>query len=850
MLILPQVIDPNDYRDDITKLVRDKTGRELTLNGDLSMSVFPWLGIRTEQLSLSQPEEIGGSMMQVETAQLQVKLLPLLSGGLEIDTVVLEQPQLRFVTLANGVNSLSGLTDSEAENEVETVEDESADPAKALALGIQGVEITNGRLEWDDRSAQQHYQLNDFNLVTGNLIGDELADINLSGTVLDLSGGNAEVPDMMLSMSGKALIDIDNLLVTVKDLVSEVTYDAYELAAELSDVNFDANTSLLNASALTIKAAGAVDTTSFDTTTILNTLSFDLDAALLKVNGLSVDAVGSLAETNFDTKTTLASMSYNLDVSQANVSELAVKGSYDNLPLSLLVPDIAANVEAQTASLSSIKFAMDDLNANISNLKVTHFIDNLAATGSLDIPGFNVASLLKKLEIDYQAADETALNNVAFSTNFDAGLEKTALDKIKLTLDQTSLVGDFSASNYMDGAIPAIKFDLSLDALDLDRYLSPEDEAAAESEGDSVGGAEALVLPMAVFKDINANGSFKADELISAGVKLTDINVLVESTPGRVAITPKASLYDGELAGSMVFTEEGDTSTLHVKNTIGVVDLAKFLTDAEITEQLTGLGTVDVDLTVVEKAGVQSNSGTIKLSAKDGSIQGVDIKSMIDTAYSTYQSFQGNASTDDAEEGTSSEDDATGFAELLGTFTLNDFNLNNEDFKINAPFFRIAGNGDIDLAAQNLDYTLNVAVVKSAGGQGGQSVDKLDGITLPIRLRGSLTAPKYSLDLKALYASLAKQKVNEKKTEFLQEELGIETDGDASTKDILKGLLMKEVLGDEEPADSLATPEATTEKTNIDSNATTSEESAEEVPLTKKEQREERKRQLLESLFN
>jgi len=791
MLILPQVIDPNDYRDDITKLVRDKTGRELTLNGDLSMSVFPWLGIRTEQLSLSQPEEIGGSMMQVETA------------------VVLEQPQLRFVTLANGVNSLSGLTDSEAENEVETVEDESADPAKALALGIQGVEITNGHLEWDDRSAQQHYQLNDFNLVTGNLIGDELADINLSGTVLDLSGGNAEVPDMMLSMSGKALIDIDNLLVTVKDLVSEVTYDAYELAAELSDVNFDANTSLLNASALTIKAAGAVDTTSFDTTTILNTLSFDLDAALLKVNGLSVDAVGSLAETNFDTKTTLASMSYNLDVSQANVSELAVKGSYDNLPLSLLVPDIAANVEAQTASLSSIKFAMDDLNANISNLKVTHFIDNLAATGSLDIPGFNVASLLKKLEIDYQAADETALNNVAFSTNFDAGLEKTALDKIKLTLDQTSLVGDFSASNYMDGAIPAIKFDLSLDALDLDRYLSPEDEAAAESEGDSVGGAEALVLPMAVFKDINANGSFKADELISAGVKLTDINVLVESTPGRVAITPKASLYDGELAGSMVFTEEGDTSTLHVKNTIGVVDLAKFLTDAEITEQLTGLGTVDVDLTVVEKAGVQSNSGTIKLSAKDGSIQGVDIKSMIDTAYSTYQSFQGNASTDDAEEGTSSEDDATGFAELLGTFTLNDFNLNNEDFKINAPFFRIAGNGDIDLAAQNLDYTLNVAVVKSAGGQ-----------------------------------------VNEKKTEFLQEELGIETDGDASTKDILKGLLMKEVLGDEESADSLATPEATTEKTNIDSNATTSEESAEEVPLTKKEQREERKRQLLESLFN
>jgi len=107
--------------------------------------------------------------------------------------------------------------------------------------------------------------------------------------------------------------------------------------------------------------------------------------------------------------------------------------------------------------------------------------------------------------------------------------------------------------------------------------------------------------------------------------------------------------------------------------------------------------------------------------------------------------------------------------------------------------------------------------------------------------------------MEALYSSLAKQKVNEKKNEYLQEKLGIEAEGDASTKDILKGLLMKEVLDEEETTstDSLNTPDATAAKTNVDADVGETEVSAEEeTPLTKKELREERKRQLLESLFN
>ena len=41
LVLVVVFVDPNDYRDDIERMVEQKTGRELTLSGDLKLSVFP-----------------------------------------------------------------------------------------------------------------------------------------------------------------------------------------------------------------------------------------------------------------------------------------------------------------------------------------------------------------------------------------------------------------------------------------------------------------------------------------------------------------------------------------------------------------------------------------------------------------------------------------------------------------------------------------------------------------------------------------------------------------------------------------------------------------------------------------
>ncbi|MBT8114254.1 MAG: AsmA family protein, partial [Arenicella sp.] len=89
--ILPRVFEPNELRDTLVKLIERETDRQLQIDGDLSYSVFPWLGVNIEQLSFSQPPQIGyqdGPMLKVAAAQLRVKLVPLLSRRLEVDTVI------------------------------------------------------------------------------------------------------------------------------------------------------------------------------------------------------------------------------------------------------------------------------------------------------------------------------------------------------------------------------------------------------------------------------------------------------------------------------------------------------------------------------------------------------------------------------------------------------------------------------------------------------------------------------------------------------------------------------------------------------------------------------------------
>ena len=764
-LIVPRVVNPNDYRDDIAVLVKQKTGRELALNGDLSVSVFPWLGVRAHDVSFSQPDGFAkGNMLQVGEVDLKVKFLPLLQKKVEVATIILKQPTIHIITNKQGVTSLDGLGgDSTSEQENTQTTQQTA--GSALALVVQGIHLEDGNIIWDDLQTEQLLQVRNLNVETGNLLGDELVPLSMEGELLD-----SNTPDITgFDMSGMARINIATQQVDLKALQANVERGEFDLQ------------------------------TGFDEAVVKSDMSVVVNGLTIQSQALDTE-IGEAQINGF-----VPSASFKPDSGVLRLSAMQASGKIEQRPLLIESRNIELNINQQTLAMPLLTMQSEDLQIAFSNVQGRRIIDAPDIMAVLNIQPFDAQKLLNELDIDFEPADEEALREMALSTRLSGSLDELSLSNTKLIIDDTTLTGNIFIQNFSK---PAVSFGLQLDEIDLDRYLpvSEDDEENEDMEKDTSIAASAMVVPMALFKELNANGSFKADKFKSGGVELQAIDVIVASTPGNVTITPNAQLYDGSIGGKVEYTEQGDNAQLRIKNSIDLVDLSSLLTAAEVTDQLSGIGSLDIDVLIQETAGRQTNSGTIKLLAKNGAIQGINIKKILDETKAKYNELRGK----EVESAQYDENDETRFAELLGTFNLNDFVLSNKDFVLKAPLFRVHGDGDINIAQQNLDYTVGLSVVNTSRGQGGESLDNLKGITIPVRFTGDITEPEYKIDFKALYESVAKQKVDEKKDEYLERKLGVEGGSQLSSKELLRQALLKEVedkYGDEEQTTNAQTNE-------------------------------------------
>jgi AsmA protein len=595
--------------------------------------------------------------------------------------------------------------------------------------------------------------LNDLNLVTGNLIGSDLADINLSATVLDSSN-----PDVIeISLDGKMRIDTQSGQIAAKEMELSLQQAQQKLGVEIDDFTFNQSDSALQ----------------------LTGLATSINVAMEGIPKVALESK-------------LPSLSFKGATQEVAIDDFTVTGSLENREINFALPSLRVNMQAQTVSMESLTLQSEDLSLTLSDMKVNDLANAAMASGTIELPAFNAAQLIKDLGVDYQASDQTALNKLGFKTQFSGGTKGVGLTDMELIVDESQLAGSFSAN--IEEA-PVIEFDMVLNQLDLDRYLpiasATEEASDVQTEGDVAEetSADAGSVPLDALKGINANGSFTAGKLVAGGVSLNDIDVQVVSSMGQLTITPKANLYDGTLAGDISFTESSEALSLKVNNQIKSVNLEKLLTAADVTDQLSGTGSLGIDLEISEIAGQQNRQGSVSILARDGAIKGVDIKAMIEKASSLFGSSDDDETDQSEVDGAGQEDDETRFAELTGTFNLNNNIISNNDFSMKAPLFRVNGEGSIDLASESLNYLVSVAVVNSSDGQGGESLEHLNGVTIPVRLSGAMTQPSYAIDMKELYKSMARKKIDEKKSQFLEEKLGIKGGEKLSSKGLLQSVL-------------------------------------------------------------
>ncbi|MGR9071519.1 MAG: AsmA family protein [Gammaproteobacteria bacterium] len=195
-ITLPFFIDPNDFKPEIKSLVKENTGRTIDIEGDLQLSVFPWLGISTGKVSLGNaPGFPETPFAEVSESNVRVKLVPLLSKKIEISRIVLKGLSLNLTKNKDGSSNWEDLNNARKEKEKKRTapeksspvpkKDEPSLPPSLASLAIAGISVNDAEIVWDDRSADRRIELKNLNLETDALEFDEPVDIDLSVKLLN-----------------------------------------------------------------------------------------------------------------------------------------------------------------------------------------------------------------------------------------------------------------------------------------------------------------------------------------------------------------------------------------------------------------------------------------------------------------------------------------------------------------------------------------------------------------------------------------------------------------------------------------------------------------------------------------
>ncbi|AZL71852.1 AsmA family protein [Pseudomonas oryziphila] len=176
---LTHLFDPNDYKDEIRQLARDKAHVELTLNGDIGWSLFPWLGLELHEASIATLNNPKVPFADLQMLGLSVRVLPLLRREVQMSDVRVEGLNLTLTRDANGHGNWEDigkpLPDPAVANAPATAPGEApaSEPSKpetserSVKLDIDSLTVNNARVQFTDEKAGQSYGAESIQLSTG-----------------------------------------------------------------------------------------------------------------------------------------------------------------------------------------------------------------------------------------------------------------------------------------------------------------------------------------------------------------------------------------------------------------------------------------------------------------------------------------------------------------------------------------------------------------------------------------------------------------------------------------------------------------------------------------------------------
>jgi AsmA protein len=379
--------------------------------------------------------------------------------------------------------------------------------------------------------------------------------------------------------------------------------------------------------------------------------------------------------------------------------------------------------------------------------------------------------------------------NLAFKATGGAtidGAKERAQAQLAGKFDETSFKARIGVEGF---AAPAIRFDVEMDRLDVDRYLAPA--PAGGTQKPAAGGPEPR-FDLTGLRALRAEGALKIGSFKANNVKGSDVRLALKASGGRVVLDPvTADFYQGKLASAITVNAAPATPTFAVRHRFNGISIGPFVKDLADSDILEGKGDVAADVTSqgnTVSALKKALNGTASLKLADGALKGIDIGGSIRSAQARLGTLRGEQTQ------AADKNQKTDFSELTATFKIANGVARNNDLDMKSPLLRVGGEGEINIGADSLNYLVKASIVGTSKGQGGRELEDLRGVTVPVRVSGPLAAPSYKLDFGRAATDTAKQRL----TDELQRRLGggakdsaatEEKKSGGSTRDVLRGLI-------------------------------------------------------------
>lgn len=589
-LVAPGFIDWNNYRAEIATEVRKATGRRLVIEGNIAVALLPAPQLSVSKVRLANLEgAVAPDMAKLDALDVRIAFWPLLSGKVEVSSIVLRGAEIELEALADGrVNWDFG---AGAKGAAAGAGADAGDSA-ADAVRLEQVVISRGRVSFRDS------RKNTLEKIEG--IEARLAAETLSGPFV--LRGRATVRGIALALDARtgrladgrptpvtARIDLpaarahadvtgqfvagaaprasvkvqaagDSLGAVIGALSGgaagpDVLARKFTLSA---GINADESTIAVNDIDLTVNGTrftGAVNArpgtvTAIDATFAANTLDLDSWLAAAPGGGKSADAktpapaatkpaAGAFSLPD-DVKLAFDARIGGLTLRKGAMRNVTMQGLLDRGTLSLT--RLAAELPGGSEAVVSGRLAAHQGQPNFD--------------GRIELTANDARALLGWAGIDHSAIAPDRLHKASLRAGIGYAPERLELRDVDLRFDSTRIGG---------GAVIALRERLALganitvDQLNLDAYMVPAKVGAAApapmAAGDPDGGlgafdanirarADALTVKGMSLKGLSLDGTLAAGDLVIKALNVADFAGGKLALSGKVAAIDKAPLPD------------------------------------------------------------------------------------------------------------------------------------------------------------------------------------------------------------------------------------------------------------------------------------------------------------------